>query len=231
MAMVVVMVFFFFQFSQVKGKWKDFMLVFGFIIFIVVVYYFYMRDFWVINQVFLMEFCYIDWILIVFLMCVEFYFILCVFGVKVGLFWKMIFYLLVMLVVGYFGEIVFCDQFLFWGFIFIIGYVGILYEVWFGFVKCLFFNFNDFKLQKGFNVLVWFVFVGWVIYLIGYMIIDIGWLVGVILGEFMDIIYNIGDVVNKIGFGLVIYLLVIFKLVEGLEEFVGVGVGKMIINV
>lgn len=90
-----------------------------------------------------MEFCYIDWILIVFLMCVEFYFILKVFGVKIGLFWKMIFYLLIMLVVGYLGEIVFRDSFFLWGFILIIGYVGILYEVWFGFVKKLVDGFND----------------------------------------------------------------------------------------
>jgi hypothetical protein len=62
------------------------------------------------------------------------------------------------------------------------------------------------------------------------MTIDTGWLAGVIPGESMDIIYNIGDAVNKIGFGLVIYSLAISKSAEGSEEAVGVGAGKATTN-
>ncbi|MCR9054687.1 bacteriorhodopsin-like [Phaeodactylibacter xiamenensis] len=230
MAMAAATVFFFFQFSQVKGKWKDSMLVSGLITFIAAVHYFYMRDFWATNQASPTEFRYIDWILTVPLMCVEFYLILRAFGAKVGLLWKMIFYSLVMLVAGYLGETVFRDQSPLWGFISTIGYVGILYEVWFGSAKRLSSNSNDPKLQKGFNALAWFVFAGWAIYPIGYMTIDTGWLAGVIPGESMDIIYNIGDAVNKIGFGLVIYSLAISKSAEGSEESVGVGAGKTTTN-
>ncbi len=50
MAMAAATVFFFFQFSQVKGKWRDSMLVSGLITFIAAVHYFYMRDFWATNQ-------------------------------------------------------------------------------------------------------------------------------------------------------------------------------------
>lgn len=211
MAMAAATVFFFFQYGQVQGKWKDSMLVSGLITFIAAVHYFYMRDFWAENQVSPTEFRYIDWILTVPLMCVEFYLILKAFGAKAGLLWRMIFYSVLMLVAGYLGETVYRDASPLWGFISTIGYVGILYEVWMGSAKKLSQNSNDPVLQKAFSTLAWFILVGWAIYPIGYMTIETGWLAGVIPGESMDIIYNIGDAVNKIGFGLVIYTLAVSK--------------------
>jgi bacteriorhodopsin len=211
MAMAAATVFFFVQMSQVSGKWKDSMLVSGLITFIAAVHYYYMRDFWAENQMSPTEFRYIDWILTVPLMCVEFYLILRAFGAKAGLLWKMIFYSLLMLVAGYLGETVFRDQSPLWGFISTIGYVMIAYEVWFGSAKKLASGSNDPVLQKAFSTLGWFIFAGWAIYPIGYMTIETGWLAGMIPGNAMDIIYNIGDAVNKIGFGLVIYTLAISK--------------------
>jgi bacteriorhodopsin len=70
-------------------------------------------------------------------------------------------------------------------------------------------NSNDPALIGAFNTLGWFVLVGWAIYPIGYMAIPGGWLDGVLPLESLDIIYNIGDAVNKIGFGLVIYSLAV----------------------
>lgn len=211
MAMAAATVFFFVQMSQVSGKWKDSMLVSGLITFIAAVHYYYMRDFWAENQMSPTEFRYIDWILTVPLMCVEFYLILRAFGAKASLLWKMIFYSLLMLVAGYLGETVFRDQSPLWGFISTIGYVMIAYEVWFGSAKKLASGSNDPVLQKAFSTLGWFIFAGWAIYPIGYMTIETGWLAGMIPGNAMDIIYNIGDAVNKIGFGLVIYTLAISK--------------------
>jgi bacteriorhodopsin len=214
MAMAAATVFFFFQISRVEGKWKDSMLVSGLITFIAAVHYYYMRDFWAENQVSPTEFRYIDWILTVPLMCVEFYLILRAFGAKIGLLWKMIAYSVLMLVAGYLGETVFRAQSVLWGFISTIGYVGILYEAWLGSAKKMSANSNDPTLQKAFSALAWFVLVGWAIYPIGYMTIESGWLAGVIPGSAMDIIYNIGDAVNKIGFGLVIYSLAAAKTAE-----------------
>ena len=59
--------------------------------------------------------------------------------------------------------------------------------------------------------MAWFIFAGWAIYPIGYMAIPGGLLSGVLSIESMDLIYNIGDAINKIGFGLVIYSLAISK--------------------
>ncbi len=211
MAMLASTVFFFVQMTRVEGKWKDSMLVSGLITGIAAAHYFYMRSFWAENQASPTEFRYIDWILTVPLMCVEFYLILKAFGAKIGLLWRMIFYSVLMLVAGYLGETVFREASPLWGFISTIGYALIFYEVWFGPAKRLSANSNDPILQKAFRTLGWFIFVGWAIYPIGYMTIDTGWLAGVIPGNAMDIIYNIGDAVNKIGFGLVIYTLAIEK--------------------
>jgi bacteriorhodopsin len=210
MAMMAASVFFFVEMWNMDKKWRTSLLVSGLITFIAAVHYFYMRDFWATNQVSPTEFRYIDWILTVPLMCVEFYLILKAFGAKIGLLWKMIFYSVWMLVAGYLGETVFRDQSPLWGFISTIGYVGIVYEVWFGSAKKLASNSADPVLQKAFSTLGWFILVGWAIYPIGYMAIEgSGWLSGVLDARSLDIIYNIGDAINKIGFGLVIYSLAV----------------------
>ncbi len=212
MAMLASTVFFFVQMTRVEGKWKDSMLVSGLITGIAAVHYFYMRGFWAENGVSPTEFRYIDWTLTVPLMCVEFYLILKAFGATQGLMWKMIGYSLFMLVTGYLGETVFRGSSAVWGAISTLGYAGVLYEVWAGSAKRLSKNSNDPNLQKAFNTLAWFVLVGWAIYPIGYMAIETdGLLRGVLSIEALDIIYNIGDAVNKIGFGLVIYSLAISK--------------------
>jgi sensory rhodopsin len=208
MAMMAASVFFFFEMfnGTVNKKWRTSLLVSGLITFIAAVHYFYMRDFWAEYGTSPTEFRYIDWILTVPLMCVEFYLILKAFGAKMGLLWKMIFYSVWMLVAGYLGETVFRDSSVLWGIISTLGYVGILYELWFGSAKQLANNSNNPHLQSAFKALAWFVLVGWAIYPIGYMTIEgSGWLSGVLATESMDLIYNIGDAVNKIGFGLVIY--------------------------
>ncbi len=209
MAMLAATVFFFLEMKNVEGKWRTSLLVSGLITLIAAVHYYYMRDFWVANGTSPTEFRYIDWILTVPLMCVEFYLILKSFGAKMSLLWKMIGYSLFMLITGYLGETVYRDSSALWGAISTIGYAAIFYEVWFGSAKKLAKNSNDPNLQKAFSALGWFIFVGWAIYPIGYMAIPGGLLSGVLPLEAMDIIYNIGDAVNKIGFGLVIYTLAI----------------------
>jgi bacteriorhodopsin len=209
MAMLAATVFFFLEMGNVQGKWRTSMLISGLITFIAAVHYFYMRDFWAETGTSPTEFRYIDWILTVPLMCVEFYLILKAFGAKMDLLWKMIAYSLWMLIFGYLGETVYRDTSAIWGAISTLGYVGIFYEVWFGSAKKLSQGSNDPHLQKAFNTLAWFILVGWAIYPIGYMAIPGGLLSGVLPLESLDIIYNIGDAINKIGFGLVIYSLAI----------------------
>ncbi|NND78564.1 MAG: bacteriorhodopsin [Maribacter sp.] len=210
MAMLAATVFFFLERNSVDGKWRTSLLVSGLITFIAAVHYYYMRDVWAISQVSPTEYRYIDWILTVPLMCVEFYLILKAFGAKIGLLWKMIGYSVWMLVFGYFGETLFSEQSVLMGILSTLGYLGILYEVWLGSAKKLAVNSNDPILQQAFSALGWFILVGWAIYPIGYMAgTDGGWLSNTFLNGSMDVIYNIGDAINKIGFGLVIYSLAV----------------------
>jgi bacteriorhodopsin len=210
MAMFAASVFFFFERQQVEGKWKTSMLIAGLITMIAAVHYFYMRDVWLGTGTSPTQFRYIDWILTVPLMCVEFYLILKAFGATTSLLWKMIGYSLLMLVAGYLGETAFRANSVIWGIISTVGYAGIVYEIWFGSARRLAGNSNDPNLKAAFSALSWFVLVGWAIYPIGYMAIETdGWLRNVIDVRNMDLIYNIGDAVNKIGFGLVIYALAV----------------------
>jgi bacteriorhodopsin len=211
MAMMAATVFFFFQTTQVEGKWRDSMLVAGLITFIAAVHYFYMRDFWITTGTSPTELRYIDWILTVPLMCVEFFLILRAVGAKQSLLWKLIAYSVLMLVAGYLGETVFRDQSILWGVISTVGYAGIVYEAWFGSARQLAVNSNDPKLLGAISALGWFVFAGWAIYPIGYMTIPGGFLDGMLAPESLDLFYNIGDAINKIGFGLVIYALAVSK--------------------
>ena len=61
------------------------------------------------------------------------------------------------------------------------------------------------------KTLCWFVLVGWAIYPIGYMAGTPGWYDSIFGGLNLDVVYNIGDVINKIGFGLVVYSLAVAK--------------------
>jgi hypothetical protein len=80
--------------------------------------------------------------------------------------------------------------------------------VWKGEVATLAANAGG-KVQAAVKALGWFVLVGWAIYPIGYIAGTAGGLFGVPVfeGLQMDLVYNIGDAINKIGFGLVIYAL------------------------
>ena len=73
MAMLAATVFFFVERSNVSAEWKMSMTVSGLITGIAAVHYYYMREVWVTSGISPTEFRYIDWILTVPLMVVEFY--------------------------------------------------------------------------------------------------------------------------------------------------------------
>lgn len=218
MAMMAASVFFFLSMSQFDNKWKTSLLVSGLITFIAAVHYFYMRDYWAAFGAFAdggdtiggspTFFRYVDWVLTVPLMCVEFYLILKVAGAKKSLMWRLIFFSVIMLVTGYVGEALDRDNAWLWGLISGIAYFAIVYEIWLGSAKKLAVAAGGATL-KAHKALCWFVLVGWVIYPIGYMAGTPGWYEGLFGGLNMNIIYNIGDAINKIGFGLVVYNLAV----------------------
>ena len=204
MAMMAASVFFFFELNNTPQKWRTSVLVSGLITFIAAVHYYYMRGYNLETGDSPTFFRYVDWILTVPLMCVEFYLILKVAGAKTDLLWKMIFLSVVMLVTGYLGETVYSDQAALWGGISGLAYFVIAYEIWLG-------NASKLAAAAGGNVLAahkilcWFVLVGWAIYPLGYMLGTDGWYTDILGKGSVDVAYNIADAINKIGFGLVIY--------------------------
>ena len=76
MAMMAASAFFFLSLNQFDKKWRTSVLVSGLITFIAAVHYMYMRDAAMAGDVMnITAFRYVDWILTVPLMCVEFYLI------------------------------------------------------------------------------------------------------------------------------------------------------------
>ena len=210
MAMMAASVFFFFEVSNTSKKWRTSVLVSGLITFIAAVHYYYMRDYNLQTGESPTFFRYVDWILTVPLMCVEFYLITKKAGAKIGLLWKLIAASVFMLVTGYIGEAIYPmeKQSWIWGFVSGLAYFYIVYLIWFGDVARLAKSAGP-AVAKANKTLAWFVLVGWAIYPIGYIAGTEGGLFGirVLEGLSLDIVYNIGDAINKIGFGLVIYAL------------------------
>ncbi|MFN9597381.1 MAG: bacteriorhodopsin-like [Bacteroidota bacterium] len=213
MAMMAASVFFFFELSNTSQKWRTSVLVSGLITFIAAVHYYYMRGYNLETGESPTFFRYVDWILTVPLMCVEFYLITRKAGAKIALLWKLIFASLVMLVTGYIGETIDRDGSVLWGVLSGAAYFYIVYLIWFGEVAKLATNAGT-QVAKATRTLAWFVLVGWAIYPLGYILGTPGGLFGIQLvtdhaaaAHSMDIVYNIADAVNKIGFGLVIYAL------------------------
>ena len=212
-SMLAATVWFLMQHGQVDKKFKDSMLVAALITGIAAVHYFYMREQWVLTGESPTELRYIDWILTVPLMVVEFALLTGV-GMR-KLFWASV----IMLVTGYFGESgVMGGTATLWGTASALAYFYMAYEV-----GCLTIfggptgavgtalNSASGKIPSAGRMLQWFVLVGWAIYPLGYM-------VGTGEGQWyffldgtmsMDVIYNIGDAINKIGFGLVVYNLAV----------------------
>jgi sensory rhodopsin len=210
MAMLAASVFFFFEVQNTDKRWRTSVLVSGIITFIAAVHYYYMRDYNLETGQSPTFFRYVDWILTVPLMCVEFYLITKKAGAKIGLLWKLIVASLFMLITGYIGEAIYPaeKQSWIWGFVSGLAYFYIVYLIWFGEVAQLAKNAGP-AVAKANKTLAWFVLVGWAIYPIGYIAGTEGGLFGmkVLEGVSLDIVYNIGDAINKIGFGLVIYML------------------------
>ena len=210
-SMLAATVWFLMQHGQVDKKFKDSMLVAALITGIAAVHYFYMREQWVLTGESPTELRYIDWILTVPLMVVEFALLTGV-GMR-KLFWASV----VMLVTGYFGEsgITGVLDAQIWGLLSGVAYFYMAYEV-----GCLTIfggptgavgtalNSASGKIPSAGRMLQWFVLVGWAIYPLGYLMgTDAGmWYEGMSnIALDMNVVYNVGDAINKIGFGMAVW--------------------------
>ena len=205
MALVASTAFFFLERDRVVGKWKTSLTVSGLVTLVAAVHYFYMRDVWVATGDTPTVYRYIDWLITVPLLMIEFYLILSAIAkVPTGVFWRLLIGTVVMLVGGFVGEAHYLGVMP----AFIIGMLGwffILYEIFAGEASKINANQAPAGVQSAFNTMRWIVTIGWAIYPIGYFL---GYLSGSDPKDSMatlNIVYNLADVLNKIAFGLIIW--------------------------
>lgn len=205
MALIASTVFFFLERDRVAAKWKTSLTVSGLVTLVAAVHYFYMRDVWVATGSTPTVFRYIDWLITVPLLMIEFYLILsAITKVPGGVFWRLMIGTLVMLVGGYLGEARYMSV---WP-AFIVGMAGwafILYEIFLGQAGKINAESAPPAVRSAFNTMRLIVTVGWAIYPIGYFF---GYLTGSSpesSANALNIIYNAADVLNKIAFGLIIW--------------------------
>ena len=205
MALIAATAFFFLERDRVAPKWKTSLTVSGLVTMVAAVHYFYMRDVWVATGSTPTVFRYIDWMITVPLLMIEFYLILAaITKVQTGIFWRLIVGTLVMLIGGYLGEAGYLSV---WP-AFIIGMAGwafILYEIFLGQAGKISAVNAPPAVQSAFNTMRLIVTFGWAIYPVGYYF---GYLTGASPADSanaLNIIYNGADVLNKIAFGLIIW--------------------------
>jgi bacteriorhodopsin len=148
---------------------------------------------------------YIDWLITVPLLITEFYLILRAVGkASAGIFWRLIGGTALMLVFGYAGEAgymgvwpAFILSMLAWFFV--------IYEIYLGEAGKMGTTHAPASVQSAYKVMRAIVVIGWAVYPIGYFL---GYLTGGNPADSMgtlNIVYNFADLVNKIGFGVIIW--------------------------
>ena len=168
MALVASTAFFFLETQRVSAKWKTSLTVSGLVTLVAAVHYFYMRDVWIATGETPTVYRYIDWLITVPLLMVEFYIILRAIGaVSAGIFWRLMIGTMVMLIAGYMGEAGYINA---WAG-FIVGMAGwayILYEVFAGEAGKLAADKAPASVQSAFSTMRWIVSIGWAIYPLGF---------------------------------------------------------------
>ena len=202
MALVASTAFFFLETARVQAKWKTSLVVSGLVTLVAAVHYFYMRDVWVATGDTPTVYRYIDWLITVPLLMIEFYLILrAITNVSGGVFWRLTIGSLIMLIGGYLGEAGYMNVTL--GFVIgMVGWAYILYEIFAGEAGKVAASEAPASVRSAYSTMRWIVTIGWAIYPLGYFF---GYMAGGADMASLNIIYNLADVLNKIAFGVIIW--------------------------
>ena len=195
--------FFFLERGSVVSGWRAPVTVAGLITGIAFVHYMYMRGVWVQTGDSPTIYRYIEWIITMPLQMIVFYLILATIRkVSSGMFWRLLIGTLVMIIGGYAGEAGVINSML--GFvIWMVGWVYILYEIFSGEAGKLASKSGNKIFVTCFGTLRMIVTVGWCIYPLGYIL---GHITGGVDANTLNVIYNLADFVNKIAFGIIIWV-------------------------
>jgi len=207
-ALLAATAFFFVERDRVHAKWKTSLTIAGLVTGIAFWHYMYMRGVWVDSLAATgtgdspTVFRYIDWLLTVPLLIIEFYLILkAVTNVAASLFYKLLIGSLVMLIFGYLGEtkeLPYLPAFV----VGMLAWIYMIHTLWMGEGAQARNASGNAAVTSAYNTMMWIIIVGWAIYPIGYAM---GYLMGNPESAELNLVYNLADFVNKILFGVVIW--------------------------
>ena len=195
--------FFFLEHGSVAPAWKSSIAVAGIVTGIAFIHSMYVRNIWVATGDSPIIYRYVDWLITMPLLTIQFYLVLsAVKKVSPTLFWKFLIAPLAMVLGGYAGEAGYISPFL--GFvIWMVGWLYILYEIFAGEAGKLCARSANKAMVKAFETMRMILTIGWAIYPLGYVF---GYLTGGVDSNTLNVIYNFADFINKIAFGLVIWV-------------------------
>lgn len=196
-------VFFFVERNNVPKRWRVNMTVSGIICLIAGISYYYMQGMYLNLHITPTRFRYIDWLFTVPLMCTQFYLLMRPSGASPGSLWRLFLSALWMIGFGYLGESALSYWSMLWGAVSALGYMVIIHELWFGPLSKLADHLPEEEIVQAFSYMSYFILIGWSIYPLGYMTSPFNVFESLNLNH--NLVYNFGDVFNKVGFGLVLY--------------------------
>ena len=203
MGLLAATAFFFFERRSVAPNWRTALTVAGIITGVAFINYLYVRNVYVSQGEAPILYRYIDWIITMPLQMIQFYLILStVRKVPKSLFWKLLVGAVVMVLATYLGASENIPSVV--GFVIGIGaWIYLLYEVFSGEAGRAVARSGNKPMVNAYVSMRMIITVVWAIYPLGYVF---GYITNSVDDNLLNIIYNIADFINKIAFGLVIWV-------------------------
>jgi len=203
MGLLAATAFFFFERRSVAPNWRTALTVAGIITGVAFINYLYVRNVYVSQGEAPILYRYIDWIITMPLQMIQFYLILAtVRKVPKSLFWKLLIGSIVVVLAAYLGSSENIPSMV--GYVISIGgWIYILYEIFSGEAGRAVAKSGNKPMVSAYVSMRMIVTVGWAIYPLGYIF---GYITNSLDNNLLNIIYNIADFINKIAFGLVIWV-------------------------
>lgn len=196
--------FFGFQFIQSQHRSSSALLLAGMATLVGAIQYYFLQSLYFSQASLDVHLRYPGWLIIMPLLLGQFYLIVRPYGIKLDVFIRMVIYSVFMLIMGYLGTTVFEYTNISFGFLYASGFLGVIYEVWFGKAHTVLPNGSVF-LRKAYNRIKWLVLVGWSIYFICYLNEAGNYLANFTIPKVL--ILNIADLINIVGWGLVVFMM------------------------
>ena len=203
MGLLAATAFFFFEIRSVASNWRTTLTVAGIITGVAFINYLYIRNVYVSQGEASILYRYIDWIITMPLQMIQFYLILAtVRKVTKNLFWKLLIGTVVMVLAAYLGASENIPSMA--GFVIsIAAWVYILYEIYSGEAGRVIAKIGNKPMVNAYVSMRMIVTVVWAIYPLGYVF---GHIINSMDENLLNLIYNVADFINKIVFGLVIWV-------------------------